>query len=391
MQVHAQTALKDTVLFFVILTFFVVVNCGGGGGESNAEPPLSEFVTVKVFCGRGVQGTTQGVYSQKRNSVFGYDFSLMSTGYKDLQVRIDGDLTQASENMVVSDDITIIATAIPMDELPRFKTNTHTHTTQSVDGKLSPEQIVAQYHSLQYDVLFLTDHNKVTQAASPEGMLVIPGEELTSVNHHANALFAAVTIDPGNRKPSDYLKDVIDSGALPMLNHPVWLFSEWELSDIPQLTGLSLIEIYNASSELQGYHDNLTLWDSLLSSGKLWYGVASDDAHKQSEIGIGWIMVQADKLELASIKQGITGGFFYSSTGVELCRLDLTEGVVFIESRNGDVVDFIGNNGTLLLRTEGPFGQYEVQKDDEYVRVVVTGKNNAKAWTQPLFWRPAPS
>lgn len=392
MQVNTQTALKGTVLFFVILTLFVVVNCGGGRGESNTEPPLSEFVTVKVFCGRGVQGTPQGVYSsQERNSIFGYDFSLLSTeGYKNLQVRIDGDLVPSYGNMVVSNDITIIATAIPMDERPRFKTNTHTHTTNS-DGSFSPEQIVSQYQSLQYDVLFLTDHNKVTLADYLEGILVIPGEELTSFKHHANALFATETIDPGNQQPSDYLQYVIKSGALPMLNHPVWPLADWKLSDIPQLTGLSLIEIYNASTELQGFHDDLKLWDSLLSSGKLWYGVASDDAHKQSEIGRGWIIVQADELDSASIRKGIEDGDFYASTGVELCRLDITDGIIYIESRNGNVVEFIGNNGTLLKRTEGPFGYYQVQTTDVYVRVVVTGKNNAKAWTQPLFWRPAPS
>ena len=103
-------------------------------------------------------------------------------------------------------------------------------------------------------------------------------------------------------------------------------------------------------------------------------------------------MVQADELDSASIRKGIEDGDFYASTGVELCRLDITDGIIYIESRNGNVVDFIGNNGKLLLRKEGPFGEYPVEDDYYgYVRVVVTGKNNARAWTQPLFWRTAPS
>jgi|GEM_PF-2045558 len=382
---HERKVFKYALFFFVILALCVVVNCGGGG-ESNPQQPLSEFVTVNVFCGRGVVGTEQGVYSQKRGSVFDYTFSL-SMGYKDLQVRLAGDLVPSSGNPVVAKNATIIATAIPINERPRFKTNTHTHTTQS-DGSLSPEQIVSRYHDLAYDVLFITDHNKLTLVDSPEGMLVIPGEELTGVKH-ANALFATKIIDPGNRQPAEFLKEVTDSGALPMLNHPVWIVG-WTLHDIRSLTGVTLIEIYNASSELKGYHDNLTLWDNLLSLNELWYGVASDDAHREYEIGKGWIMVQAEQLDLASIKKGMEDGAFYASTGVELCRLDFADGVVYIESRNGDAVDFIGNNGKLLLHMEGPFAQYPVQKDDGYVRAVVTGKNNSKAWTQPLFWRLTP-
>jgi predicted metal-dependent phosphoesterase TrpH len=383
MQVLMRAVLKCAVFFFVILTLSIIVNCGGGGGGGSAAAPLPQSVTIQVFCGRGVQGNTPGVYSQKKSSVFNYAFSL-SDGYKDLQVRMDGDLVPSSGSPVVAGDVAIIATAVPLSELPRFKTNTHTHTTQS-DGSLSPEGIVSQYHNRHYDVLFLTDHNKVTDVDSPEGMLVIPGEELTQAAHHANALFATKTIDPGNRQPSDYLQEVIDSGAVPLLNHPVWLVG-WTLQDIFPLNGVKLIEIYNASCESKGFHDNLTLWDSLLSLGKLWYGVASDDAHYQNDIGKAWIMVQADGLDLAGIRKGIEDGSFYASTGIELCRTDFADGVVYIESRNGESIDFIGNNGDLLLRVAGPFGQYRAKDADGYVRAVVTGKNNAKAWTQPLFW-----
>jgi len=386
MPIHARTVLKCVLSFFVILALYGVVGCGGGGGGS-AAPPLPENVTIKVYCGRGAQGTEPGVYSQKRNSVFNYAFTLTGE-YKDLQVRLNGDLTPSSGSPVVAADVTLIATAIPVSEIPRFKTNTHTHTTESLDGHFTPAEMVSQYHDRGYDVLFLTDHNKFTLADSPDGMLVIPGEELTGVTH-ANALFVTRLIEPGDRKPAVFVKDIIDSGALATVNHPFWAIG-WTMPEILSLTGVSLIEIYNTSSELQGYHDNLTLWDSLLSSGKLWYGVASDDAHKQYEIGKGWIMVQADRLDSASIRKGIEDGAFYASTGVELCRLDIVGGIVYIESRNGQTIEFIGKYGRLLFLADGPFGQYPVQDGDEYVRVVVTGKNNIKAWTQPLFWKITP-
>ncbi len=386
---HLRIVLKTALFFFIILVSGVVAGCGGGGGGGSAAPaPLPENVTVQVFCGRGVAGTAPGVYSQKRDTAFAYAFSL-SAGYKDLQIRLAGDAAPSSGSPVIAGDITLIATAIPVDERPRFKTNVHVHTTQS-DGSFTPAEIVSRYHTLGYDVLFITDHNKITPEAAPAGMLVIPGEEVTPASvRHVNVLFATRVIDPADRQPADFLPDIIGSGALPMLDHPVWV-APWTLPELLALTGLNLMEIYNTSCELQKYHDNQTLWDGVLSAGSLWYGVAADDAHRDDEIGKGWIMIQAEALNLAGIRLGLEKGSFYASTGVELARLDYVGGVIYIESRNGETVDFIGQNGNLLLRVAGPFGQYQVQGADSYVRVVVTGKNGIKAWTQPLFWAAAP-
>lgn len=384
---HIRLVLKSAFFFFIMAAAAVVAGCGGGGGGGGAVP-LPENVTIQVFCGRGVEGTTAGVYSQKRNTAFAYDFSL-SAGYKDIQVYVAGNPAPSSGSPVIAADVMIVATAVPTGDLPRFKTNTHTHTTGSVDGYLTPAEIVTAYRDLGYDVLFITDHNKITPADAPAGMLLIPGEELTTASKHANALFAAGVIDPVGKPAAVFIQEAIDSGAIVMLNHPVWTIG-WSLPDILPLTGVSLIEIYNASCELKNFHDTQALWDNLLSSGRLWYGVASDDAHRDYEIGHGWIMVQADALDSAKIRQGMEQGSFYASTGIELARLDYTGGVVYIESRNGETVDFIGKNGGLLLHTSGPFGQYQVQAADTYVRAVVTGKNGIKAWTQPLFWTAAP-
>jgi len=382
-----RIVLKNALLFFIILISGVVAGCGGGGGGA-APAPLPENVTIQVFCGRGVTGTAAGVYSQKRNTAFAYAFSL-SAGYKDLQVRLAGDTAPSSGSPVIAADVMIVATAVPVDELPRFKTGTHVHTNQSSDGFMTPEQTVTQYLDIGFQVLFITDHNKITNAVSPTGMLVIPGEEVTPTSvKHLNALFATDVIDPGGLQAPALVQPIIDSGALAMLNHPVWSVG-WTLQEILALNGVSLIEIYNAKSETEGYHDTQALWDGLLRAGELWYGVASDDAHQLSETGKGWIMIQAQSLDLAAIRQNIENGNFYASTGVELARMDYAGGVVYIESRNGETVSFIGNDG-LLKSVAGPFGEYTIADSDNYVRVVVTGKNGIKAWTQPLYWAAAP-
>ena len=61
-----------------------------------------------------------------------------------------------------------------------LKCNFHCHTTCS-DGRLSPKDVMAAYRALDYDVLAITDHRKVTRPAAdeiPAGLMLIPGTEL---------------------------------------------------------------------------------------------------------------------------------------------------------------------------------------------------------------------
>ena len=68
------------------------------------------------------------------------------------------------------------------------------------------------------------------------------------------------------------------------------------------------------------------VWDRILSSGKLIYGIAVDDAHHfkrpwdpaASKPGQGWVMVRTDRLAPESILSAMESGEFYASTGVEL-------------------------------------------------------------------------
>ena len=61
-----------------------------------------------------------------------------------------------------------------------LKCNFHCHTTCS-DGRLSPKDVMAAYHALDYDVLAITDHREVTRPTAdeiPAGLTLIPGTEL---------------------------------------------------------------------------------------------------------------------------------------------------------------------------------------------------------------------
>lgn len=265
-----------------------------------------------------------------------------------------------------------------------FKGNIHTHTTNS-DGKLLPDSLVNVYKSIGYDFLVITDHNFVTSIAkyvTPD-FLMINGEEIT-FSRHVNGIGLSKVIVPNGFNLGNAIDAVKEQGGIAILNHPKWPQISY-FKDVYSQQDLNFIEIYNALTEAWGYHDDLTLWDSLLTHNKIIYGVASDDAHEFSHIAHGWVQVRSQSLSRDSILSAIKRGDFYSSNGIELSDIRYDGKSVYISSVNGDKIKFIGINGTVLKIVEDKSADYEINGSELYVRAEVTNNAGRKAWTQPIF------
>ena len=108
---------------------------------------------------------------------------------------------------------------------------------------------------------------------------------------------------------------------------------------MPQVQRTRLFEVFNGHPLVNnagggGVPGLEEVWDRLLSSGKLIYGIAVDDAHyfKRPEDsmaprpGFGWVYVRAPRLTRRAIVDALERGEFYSSTGVELQSLESQPG-----------------------------------------------------------------
>ncbi|MFW6309228.1 MAG: PHP domain-containing protein, partial [bacterium] len=80
------------------------------------------------------------------------------------------------------------------ENFEQYKSNLHTHTTES-DGDSDPAEVIDGYHQLDYSILALTDHNNVTWTwesfdRDPEelGMIAIQANELSDT-HHIGSFF----------------------------------------------------------------------------------------------------------------------------------------------------------------------------------------------------------
>ncbi|MQG18410.1 MAG: PHP domain-containing protein [SAR202 cluster bacterium] len=300
-----------------------------------------------------------------------------------------------------------------------FKGNIHCHTTNS-DGDADPEFVVDWYKRHGYNFLVVSDHNHLTiidyaEKSNDTDFIMIPGEEVTtfaanSIPVHINAIGIHTLVEPHDHDDvketlQQNINAIISAGGLASINHPNY---KWALThqDISSVDGATMLEVFNghpASNNL-GSANKLSveqIWDQVLSSGKLIFGVATDDSHKYydftpelSNPGRGWLNVKASKLTQDSIMNSLRKGDFYSSTGIQLKEINCGKEFLEIEiAENPKELNlsmeyetiFTGFLGKELEKTSGCDANYQFRGDEVYVRATVTGSNGFKAWTQPVY------
>ncbi len=307
----------------------------------------------------------------------------------------------------------------PSAPKPRwYKGNTHTHTLNS-DGDSTPDEVVRWYREHGYQFLVLTDHNFVTSVeginalhGADEQFLVIKGEEVSdkfgNKPIHVNGLNVSRLVKPqgGNSVVETVQRNVDavrDAAGVPHINHPNY---EWAITaeDLKQVQNNKLFEIFNGhplvNNQGGGGAPGLEeVWDTILSSGKLLFGIAVDDAHvfkkpwdKQSaRPGQGWVAVRADKLSPTAILEALERGEFYASTGVELAdyQVDGKQMTVTIKAERASKyrVQFIGKGGAVLNEVITNPAMYQFKGTEPYVRAKVLESNGKIAWTQPVWFQ----
>ena len=298
-----------------------------------------------------------------------------------------------------------------------YKGNTHTHTLNS-DGDSTPDDVARWYREHGYRFLVLSDHNVLTNPdglnavlGASEQFLLIKGEEVTDrfgdKPIHVNALELSQAIDPQHGSSVlDVMQRTVDAirkgGGVPHINHPNF---GWAITaaDLQAVQNDKLFEIYNGHHQVNnlgggGVPGMEEVWDRMLSSGKLIYGLADDDAHVFKQPGNpnvpgpgrGWVFVRAERLSPRAIVDALDRGDFYASTGVELADYQVTDKAITIAVKPDPSskyrVQFIGRNGAILSEAIASPAVYTFKGDELYVRAKVLESNGKLAWTQPV-WR----
>ena len=300
-----------------------------------------------------------------------------------------------------------------------YKGNTHTHTLNS-DGDSTPDDVVRWYREHDYHFLVLTDHNFHTSVdglnalhAADELFLVIRGEEVTSTSRgkpvHVNGLDTSRRVGAQSGAPESTVVDVLQrsvdgiraASGVPHINHPNF---QWALTieDLQRVRNNKLFEIFNGHPEVNNVGGGNVpgleeIWDRLLSSGTLVYGIAVDDAHvfkrpgdpTVAGPGRGWVMVRAERLDSRTLLESMERGDFYASTGVVLDTLETTaKGMTVKVKPQGTSkyrIQFIGREGRVLSEVADSSATYAFTGGEGYVRARVLESNGRTAWGQPVL------
>ena len=296
-----------------------------------------------------------------------------------------------------------------------YKGNTHTHTLNS-DGDSAPDEVVRWYREHGYHFVVISDHNYLTDVEPLNGMmgakdkfLVIRGEEVTDRAGekpiHVNGLNVERLVEPQGgatvvETVQRNVNAVREARGVPHINHPNYY---WAIppDQLAQVRNYRLFEIYNGHPLVNndGGGDSPGLeevWDRMLSSGQLVFGIAVDDAHvfkrpwdrMAARPGRGWVSVRAEELTAASLLDALERGEFYASTGVALrdYDVDTRQMTITIDEQPTSKyrVLFIGRNGRVLREATSSPATYEFTGDEGYVRAKVLDSNGNVAWMQPV-------
>lgn len=122
----------------------------------------------------------------------------------------------------------------------------HAHTVHS-DGQLEIGELACLAAGRGLDLLAVTDHNTVShhphldEAGGHAGIMLVPGQEVTNADGHANCLGDIGWVD-FRRPAEDWLAAVNENGGLLSINHPLAGHCAWRK---PDLAGAHLIETWH--------------------------------------------------------------------------------------------------------------------------------------------------
>ncbi|MBR2043510.1 MAG: hypothetical protein IJ946_04140 [Clostridia bacterium] len=319
-----------------------------------------------------------------------------------------------------------------------YKANLHCHSTDS-DGKLTKEEIKAEFKKRGYSIVAFTDHEHVLDNShlDDEDFLAITSCEIavkevptasTLVNQsmkvtHLNfyALDRHNCITPCYSSVYDHFKnpmiedkirfteeyqreysskginEIIEtakkSGFIVSYNHPIW--SNENATDYLNYDGLFAVEIYNHSCNVHGINSHsINVFDDMLRAGKRVYCTMCDDCHfgepldsPDSDAFGGWVMINAERLQYDVIMNALLKGEFYASTGPTIKSLIRCGEKVIIETSPATQIAY-STGGRRCAALNAKVGEtvsraeFTVDKNDRYFRISVKDKNGNFAYTQ---------
>ncbi|MGI8693033.1 MAG: CehA/McbA family metallohydrolase [Geodermatophilaceae bacterium] len=225
----------------------------------------------------------------------------------------------------------------------------HTHTVHS-DGTLTVDELAGLAVAQGLDFLAVTDHNTTSHHASlaaagaRAGLVLVPGQEVTTYRGHANAFGDIGWVD--FRAPADsWVASVAASGGLLSINHPLGADCSWRQ---PLVCRPPLAEIWHWTWLDRRWGGPMAWWQAW-DPGAV--PVGGSDFHRPDQIRLPgepttWVLADSDDAAPGDV-DGVLAGLRAGRTAVSLGRL----GPVLV--RVGEELLALDAEGALLADSTG--------------------------------------
>jgi predicted metal-dependent phosphoesterase TrpH len=196
----------------------------------------------------------------------------------------------------------------------RLKFDLHCHSRFSADGIAKPEAMIARARELGLGGFAITDHNTcecvdyflehglMSADGEPvDGLLIIPGQEISTAAGHLLALGVRLPNLKGI-DPAEAVQIIHEQGGLAVPAHPFDHFrSGIRRPVLDTLTGIAALEVFNAA----------TTWKSCNQRARDYAAArglpmtAGSDAHHHQAVGRACTILEPAQFNLASVLAAI--------------------------------------------------------------------------------------
>lgn len=287
--------------------------------------------------------------------------------------------------------------------------NLHVHLHRWEDSA------AGHYRRLGHDFIAAMDHDRIVPPAETEGLLVLPGAEMSpghllvfGLDDYASLAVAGVDRLAATER---MIRQAAAAGGVSFLAHPLW--SRWEWEELRRLgeAGLNGLEVVN-STTTWGHADTGQadqLWHRLLSPHWRPAATGGDDAHGPDALAggsplldlrrgrLGWTGILARERTVAGLLEGLRAGRSYASEGPSFRAVEMhPDGRLVVRCSPCVACHFRGGQtgygGRTVFAPQGGLTAEEFVFDfascgyrvKDNLVVVLEDAQRRKAWLSPL-------
>lgn len=276
----------------------------------------------------------------------------------------------------------------------RYKSNFHTHTSQSFDTSFATHEVVDLYHNAGYSILALTDHdfnpypwtlfdlfnhNALNRDPKQLNMLAIPGNELSKdnnnswsestggeFNHHNDFFTGRKGQEFASLRESYVYTSAL--GGMQIINHPgqYWRLDkdynpgeknspEWHAENFRMFESLIGLEVYNQGNRRP---NDRILWDQILEmtmpNRPVW-GYSCDDTHTREQYFRNYQFMLMPSLTVEDLKEAMASGcqyFSYEYTGSGEAKAPRINSISIDKVAGNITIDTDGDNIYWIYSTD---------------------------------------